>query len=46
MANVGQARGRLAHVQFALSMLEKAEPGGNEGGTLHRGSVERLSALS
>ncbi|CAJ1428035.1 unnamed protein product [Effrenium voratum] len=23
MANVGQARGRLAHVQFALSMLEK-----------------------
>ncbi|CAJ1438446.1 unnamed protein product [Effrenium voratum] len=24
MANVGQARGRLAHVQFALSMLEKA----------------------
>lgn len=24
MSNVGQARGRLAHVQFALSMLEKA----------------------
>eukprot|EP00438_Fugacium_kawagutii_P018483 Skav208767 [mRNA] locus=scaffold4121:52392:59776:+ [translate_table: standard] len=28
MANVGQARGRLAHVQFALSMLEKAHHGG------------------
>ena len=41
MSNVGQARGRLAHVQFALSMLEKVRFSKGENGKLPGQNIEK-----